>query len=63
MKTVYSANDEERMRVVYRLAAAFAREPNMAFAYLYGSFVDADAFHDVDIGVYMSRCERVQDIM
>jgi len=27
MKTVYSANDEERMRVVYRLAAAFAREP------------------------------------
>jgi predicted nucleotidyltransferase len=42
---------------VNRLATAFAREPNIAFAYLYGSFVEADAFHDVDIGVYVSRLE------
>jgi len=63
MKTVYSANDEDRTRIVARLAAAFAREPNIAFAYLYGSFVDNEAFHDVDIGVYVSRCRLSQDTM
>jgi uncharacterized protein len=62
-ETVYSANDEERRGVVNRLAAALEREPNIAFAYLYGSFVDADAFHDVDIGMYMSRCEPDQGTM
>ena len=63
MKTVYSANDEDRTRIVDRLAAAFAREPNIAFAYLYGSFVDNEAFHDVDIGIYVSRCGPRQDTM
>ena len=63
MKTVYSANDEDRTRIVARLAAAFAREPNIAFAYLYGSFVDDEAFHDVDIGIYVSRGSLSQDTM
>lgn len=63
MKTVYSANDEDRTCIVNRLAAALAREPNIAFAYLYGSFVDADAFHDVDIGVYVSRHGTGQEPM
>jgi uncharacterized protein len=62
-ETVYSANDEERRDVVNRLAAALAREPNIAFAYLYGSFVGAEAFHDIDIGVYESRCAPGQDTM
>ena len=47
MKTVYSANDE----------------PNIAFAYLYGSFVDNEAFHDVDFGIYVSRCGLSQGTM
>jgi len=41
MKTVYSANDEDRTDIVNRLAAALAHEPNIAFAYLYGSFVES----------------------
>src|SRR3569832_2051467 len=61
MKTLYSTTEEDRTGIVNRLAAAFAREPNMAFAYLYGSFVDADAFHDVDIGLYVSRYKPDQD--
>lgn len=63
MKAAYSADDKERTDIVNRLAMAFAREPNIAFAYLYGSFVEADAFHDVDIGVYVSRQESGQDAM
>jgi uncharacterized protein len=63
MKAAYSTNDEERTHIVNRLATAFAHEPNIAFAYLYGSFVEADAFHDVDIGVYVSRHDPSQDPM
>lgn len=63
MKAVYYANDEERMHIANQLATALMREPTIAFAYLYGSFVDADAFHDIDIGVYVRRHGDVQEPM
>ena len=63
MKAVYSANDEERMHIANQLATALMREPTIAFAYLYGSFVDADAFHDIDIGVYVRRHGDAQEPM
>jgi uncharacterized protein len=63
MKVLYSANDEDRTRIVNRLAAALAHEPNIAFASLYGSFMDAEAFHDVDIGIYMSRWDPGHNTM
>ena len=44
MKKLYRADKEERTRVVDQLAEAVARESRIAFAYLYGSFLDADAF-------------------
>lgn len=42
----------ERSRILERLAAELAGEPDVAFAYLYGSFAESEPFHDVDIGVY-----------
>lgn len=32
-------------------------EQEVVFAYLYGSFVEEDAFHDVDVGVYFKSVE------
>lgn len=61
MRKLYHADEEERTRVMSRLAEACARESNIAFAYLYGSFVDANAFHDVDIGVYVHHIEAGED--
>jgi|SRR5688500_3935563 predicted nucleotidyltransferase len=61
MKRLYSATQEERTRIVNELADALARESNIAFAYVYGSFLDADSFHDVDIGVYVRHDEASQE--
>jgi hypothetical protein len=36
-KPVYSANGEDRRRIVNQLAAAIAANPNITFAYLYGT--------------------------
>ncbi|MBA2252313.1 MAG: nucleotidyltransferase domain-containing protein [Nitrospirales bacterium] len=46
-----------------QVAAALAREPNIAFAYLYGSFQTPDSFHDIDIGIYLTRCRPGLDTM
>ena len=62
MKRLYSATQDERTRIVNRLAEALTRESNIAFVYVYGSFLDADSFHDVDIGVYVRDCEANQEV-
>ena len=60
---MYSANQKERTSIAEQLATALGREPNIAFAYLYGSFQSNDCFHDVDIGIYATRCKAGQDTM
>jgi predicted nucleotidyltransferase len=63
MKRLYSASHDERMRIVDRLATTLAHEPNIVFAYLYGSFQSADSFHDIDVGIYLARCTPGHDTM
>lgn len=54
MKRLYDLGIEERLRVKDQAAAILAAEPCVAFAYLYGSFAEAQPFHDIDVGVYRS---------
>lgn len=61
MRTLYSANHDKRTRIMNQLVEALAREANIAFAYLYGSFQSTDSFHDVDVGIYLTRCKPGQD--
>lgn len=44
--------EEEKKRITDRLKACLETLPNIAFAYLHGSFVTSDRFRDVDIAVY-----------
>ena len=53
MKRLHAADAAARARVVATLASALAGESDVAFAVLYGSFVDAEAFHDVDVGIHL----------
>ena len=53
MKRLYAVDVVERARVVAALSNVLADESDVAFALLYGSFVAAEAFHDVDVGVYL----------
>lgn len=54
LKRLYRLCPEECSRIREQLTDELSRHPDVLFAYLYGSFVDAEAFHDVDIGVHLS---------
>lgn len=53
MRRLYSVSNEERSRIGDRLAKEMADYPELGFAYLHGSFLEADRFHDIDVGVYL----------
>jgi hypothetical protein len=50
---IYHLSKEQRARVAELLAAELSAGAELAFAYLYGSFATGEAFHDVDVGVYL----------
>jgi hypothetical protein len=50
-------NREERDRIQQGLAAELASDRRVAFAYLYGSFVESEPFHDIDVGVYLENVQ------
>jgi hypothetical protein len=57
MKRLHAVDAAVRARVVATLADALSGESQVAFAFLYGSFVDSEAFRDVDVGVYLGSGE------
>ena len=50
---LYRLDQDERGRITDELTAELAAQPEVAFAYLYGSFAEGEAFHDVDVGAYL----------
>jgi hypothetical protein len=48
-------NEDERQRIKQYLAVELANDRSVAFAYLYGSFVERQPFHDIDVGVYLEN--------
>jgi len=61
MRRLHLVDGEERKRIEQYLAAELASDRSVIFAYLYGSFVESQPFHDIDVGVYLQtvRAERV----
>lgn len=61
MKRLYRMSREERQQVEQCLAAELASERSVTFAYLYGSFMESQPFHDIDVGIYLEnvRADRV----
>jgi predicted nucleotidyltransferase len=56
-RTRYTIQPEAREALVRRLAAELEKEPAVGFAYLYGSLLDSEAVHDVDVGLYLHKSE------
>lgn len=52
-RRLYRVNTDKRTRISNQLADELAAEPEAVFAFLYGSFVESEMFHDVDVGVYL----------
>ena len=53
LEKLYSVTPQMRERIVDILSAEIAREPRIAFAFVYGSLLEQDAVHDVDLGIYL----------
>jgi predicted nucleotidyltransferase len=51
----YAITAEQREQVIRRLTEALRVHPNIVFAYLYGSVLDSERVHDVDIGLYLEK--------
>lgn len=57
MKQAYSFNQNTRQRIFDRLAGELAKVPEIVFAYIYGSVLDSELIHDVDVGLYLDDAQ------
>jgi len=44
--------EDEKRPLIEQLAAVLQNRDEVMFAYIYGSFAEGLAFHDIDVGVY-----------
>lgn len=49
----YTVQSKARKELLRRLAADLERESAVGFAYLYGSLLDTETVHDIDVGLYL----------
>ncbi len=55
MKRSYHMDQADRDGTTQCLSEELASDPRVVFAYLHGSFVESQAFHDIDVGVYLQN--------
>ena len=60
MRRQFRAGPDERERIRRTLVAVLESEPGLEFAWLHGSFLAADAFRDIDIGVHLNAAAEVR---
>ena len=53
MSKLYKADSAKAAQLVDQIRAELQHEPGIAFAYLYGSFLETYGFHDIDLGIYL----------
>ena len=54
MKTaLHTIRPEQREDVLVKLRAGLERVSGLCFAYVYGSVLESDRIHDVDVGIYL----------
>ena len=56
-RTQYRIQPQTREALARRLAEELEKEPTIQFGYLYGSVLDSDTVHDVDVGLYLREPE------
>ena len=56
--TRYTIQPTAREALNRRLADELGKEPGVGFAYLYGSVLDSETVHDIDVGLYLRKSEN-----
>jgi hypothetical protein len=54
MKEYLSIEMDKRQQIIQKINLALAKREEIVFAYIFGSFLDAPSFRDIDIGVYVT---------
>ncbi|MEI9478630.1 MAG: nucleotidyltransferase domain-containing protein [Deltaproteobacteria bacterium] len=54
----FDLSQGERDRLSQRLGDVLGNRDDVVFAYVYGSFVEGVPFHDIDVGIYISKIDE-----
>jgi predicted nucleotidyltransferase len=54
----FDLSQVERDRLSRRLGDVLRNHDEPVFAYVYGSFVEGVPFHDIDVGIYISKIDE-----
>ncbi|MBU1102496.1 nucleotidyltransferase domain-containing protein [Patescibacteria group bacterium] len=58
MKEYLSIKLDEREEIIEKIKGVFSERENVVFAFVFGSFLNAPAFRDIDIGVYADKIKK-----
>jgi uncharacterized protein len=61
-RKTYYLNEDQKEQMPRKLSALLREREKIAFAYLFGSFIEGRPIHDVDIGVYLSDVRGVSSL-
>ena len=59
LKKVFEARDRDKTTSV--ISQYLAARPEILFAYLFGSVLESDSFHDIDVAVYVRDARGIGD--
>jgi predicted nucleotidyltransferase len=54
-RKAYHFSQEGKEKLIERLKSFLRSRAEVVFAYVFGSFVEEDTFHDIDIGIYLAE--------
>jgi len=54
-RQAYQFSQEGKEKLIERLKDFLRGRDEVVFAYVFGSFAEEEAFHDIDIGIYLSE--------
>jgi len=55
MQTFHSLEDNEKAEIITAISHLLNENRNIDFAYVHGSFINANYFRDIDIGVFVKE--------
>jgi len=58
MKEYLAIEMDKREEIIQKIKLAIAKREDIVFAYIFGSFLDAPSFRDIDIGIYVTGIRK-----